>query len=103
MLVLVALLSIVTLAVITLLLILRAKTRHMMQFSEKIPGPKRLPIIGNIFEVGWKPEGGYPSWSGRCDLGGGSLWAVVSWCLTACRLLKLYSYVQTANKIHTVN
>jgi hypothetical protein len=44
------------------MVILRVKTRRMLLFSEKIPGPKQLPIIGNVFDIGWKPEGGYNHW-----------------------------------------
>ncbi|XP_069704241.1 cytochrome P450 4C1-like isoform X1 [Periplaneta americana] len=45
-------LSFILAAVLALYMLMRAKTKYMMQFSEKIPGPKLLPILGNIFQFG---------------------------------------------------
>lgn len=54
-----------TFVVLILLLIFRIKTRHMLQVSEKMPGPKTLPLLGNVLDLGFKPEGGYIHVSGE--------------------------------------
>jgi hypothetical protein len=42
---------------LTLFVYVRAKTSSMMKLSERIPGPKLVPILGNVFEFGVKTEG----------------------------------------------
>jgi hypothetical protein len=51
--------------VLILLLIFRVKTRRMLQVSEQMPGPKTLPLLGNVLDLGFKPEGGYIHFSGE--------------------------------------
>jgi hypothetical protein len=35
----------------------QAKTRHMIKLSERIPGPKLMPILGKVLKFGFKTEG----------------------------------------------
>jgi len=50
-------LSCILFGAVTLYLHLRAKFRPMMVLSERIPGPKILPVFGNALEFGFKTEG----------------------------------------------
>lgn len=52
-------LSIFMTIIFTILITFRVKTRHMLKYSEKIPGPKTLPILGNALDFGLRHEGGY--------------------------------------------
>ncbi|PNF34049.1 Cytochrome P450 4C1 [Cryptotermes secundus] len=49
-------LSIFMTTIFTILIIFRVKTRHMLKYSEKIPGPKTLPILGNALDFGLRHE-----------------------------------------------
>jgi hypothetical protein len=60
---LILVLSIFLTIIFTILIIFRVKTRHMLKYSEKIPGPKTLPILGNVLDFGLKSEGGYTNLS----------------------------------------
>jgi len=50
-------LSCILLGAVVLYLHLRARFRPMMKLSERIPGPKLLPVVGNALEFGLKTEG----------------------------------------------
>jgi hypothetical protein len=50
-------LSCILVGAVVLYLHLRAKFRPMMMLSEKIPGPKLLPVVGNALDFGFKTEG----------------------------------------------
>jgi hypothetical protein len=53
------LLSFVLIITAMLLVYFRIKMRHILKFSEMIPGPKTLPILGNAFDFGFRTEGEY--------------------------------------------
>jgi hypothetical protein len=55
---LILVLSIFLTIIFAIIIIFRVKARHMLKYSEKIPGPKTLPILGNALEFGFKYEGG---------------------------------------------
>lgn len=42
--------------IFTIIIIFRVKARHLLKYSEKIPGPKTLPILGNALDFGLKYE-----------------------------------------------
>jgi hypothetical protein len=50
-------LSCILVGAAVLYLHLRAKFRPMMMLSEKIPGPKLLPVVGNALYFGFNTEG----------------------------------------------
>jgi hypothetical protein len=50
-------LSCIVLGAVALYVHLRARIRPMMMMSEKIPGPRLLPVVGNALEFGLKTEG----------------------------------------------
>ena len=50
-------LSCIVLGAVVLYLIVRARNRNMMMMSERIPGPRLLPVVGNALEFGLKTEG----------------------------------------------
>jgi len=50
-------LSCIVLGAVVLFLHLRERFRPMMMLSEKIPGPKLLPVVGNALEFGFNTEG----------------------------------------------
>jgi len=50
-------LSCILLGAVIVYLRLRAKYRPMMMLSERIPGPKLLPVVGNALYFGLKTEG----------------------------------------------
>jgi len=50
-------LSCIVLGAVVLYLHLRETFRPMMMLSERIPGPKLLPIVGNALEFGFNTQG----------------------------------------------
>ena len=50
-------LSCIVLGAVVLYLIVRARNRNMMMLSERIPGARLLPVVGNALEFGLKTEG----------------------------------------------
>ena len=50
-------LSCIVLGVVILYLHLRARFRPVMKLSERIPGPRLLPVVGNALDFGFKTEG----------------------------------------------
>jgi hypothetical protein len=56
---LILVLSLLVAGMLALFAYVQAKTRNMKELSERIPGPKLVPIIGNVLEFGFKTEGWY--------------------------------------------
>jgi hypothetical protein len=54
---LIMVLSLLVAGVLAVLVYVRAKTSGMKKLSEKIPGPKLVPILGNALEFGLKTKG----------------------------------------------
>ena len=50
-------LSCIVLGAVVLYLIVRARNRNMMMLSERIPGPRLVPVLGNALEFGLSNEG----------------------------------------------
>jgi hypothetical protein len=54
---LIMVLSLLVAGVLAVFVYVRAKTSSMMKLSEKIPGPKLVPVLGNALELGLKTKG----------------------------------------------
>ena len=54
---LLAALSLLVVCLLALLFFKDYKTRSRMKLSESIPGPKALPLLGNILDIGFNSDG----------------------------------------------
>jgi hypothetical protein len=55
-------LSLAVFVIISIWAYFRIKMRRMMELAEKIPGPKTLPLLGNVLEFGTNTKG-RPAWN----------------------------------------
>jgi len=53
---LLAALSFLLVCLLALLFFKDYKTRSRMQLSERIPGPKALPLVGNLLDIGFNSD-----------------------------------------------